>query len=264
MQSEKRAIPIRKIAIIQARSTSSRLPRKCLFHLFGKTVLEHIIDRLERVASLDGICVATTINAADDAIAETARKVGAAVYRGSEQDVLDRYYQAAEQEKADVICRITSDDPLKDPGVIEKVMQEFLNNDCDYASNTLRPTYPEGIDVEVFSFAALIKAWQEGKLPSEREHVTPYIWKHPEKFNLHSVEQTKDMSKLRWTLDYAEDWVFIQQVYDFLYISKPDFGMADVLKLLEARPYLKYINTGIVRNEGYMKSLQEDKDGIRL
>ena len=212
---------------------------------------------------MDGICVATTVNAGDDAIAETAKKAGTAVYRGSEQDVLDRFYQAAGQEKADVICRITSDDPLKDPGVIEKVMQEFLNNDCDYASNTLRPTYPEGIDVEVFSYAALKKAWQEGKLHSEREHVTPYIWKNPEKFSLRSVEHTENLSKLRWTLDYAEDWVFLQQVYDFLYLGKPDFGMADVLKLLKARPYLKDINTGIVRNEGYMKSLQEDKDGIK-
>ena len=257
-------IPIRKIAIIQARSTSTRLPGKCLLHLFGKTVLDHIIDRLKIVPSLDGICVATTVNACDDAIVETAERAGVAVYRGSERDVLDRYYQAAGKEKADVICRITSDDPLKDPEVIEKVIQEFLNKDCDYASNTLRPTYPEGIDVEVFSYAALKKAWQEGKLSSEREHVTPYIWKNPEKFSLHSVEHTENLSELRWTLDYAEDWVFIQQVYDFLYTENPVFAMEDVLDLLEAKPYLKDINSGIVRNEGYMKSLQEDKDGIRL
>ncbi len=226
--------------------------------------MEHIIDRLKRVPSLDGICVATTVNVSDDAIVEIAERVGVDVYRGSEIDVLDRYYQAAEQENADVICRITSDDPLKDPDVIEKVMQEFLSNDCDYASNTLRPTYPEGIDVEVFSFVALKRAWQEGELPSEREHVTPYIWKNAKKFSLHSVEQVKNLSELRWTLDYAEDWLFIQQVYDFLYPDNPAFSMEDVLKLLEARPYLKYINTGIVRNEGYMKSLQADKDGIVL
>ena len=254
---------MRKVAIIQARSTSTRLPGKCLLRLYSKTVLEHIIDRLKRVPSLDGICVATTANDGDDAIVETARKAGTSVYRGSEEDVLDRFYQAARQERADVICRITSDDPLKDPGVIEKVMQEFLNNGCDYASNTLKPTYPEGIDVEVFSRGALEKAWREGKLPSEREHVTPYIWKHPKLFKLISVEYDKDLSKLRWTLDYAEDWVFIQQVYDFLYPDDKAFFMKDVLRLLEERPYLKNINAGIIRNEGYMKSLQEDKDGIK-
>lgn len=235
-----------------------------MLHLFGKTVLEHIIDRLKRVPSLDGICVATTMNVSDDAIVEIAERVGVSVYRGSELDVLDRYYQAARQEKADIICRITSDDPLKDPEVIEKVMQDFLNNDSDYASNTLNPTYPEGIDVEVFSYVALRRAWHEGQLSSEREHVTPYIWKNPKKFKLHSVEHTENLSKLRWTLDYAEDWVFIQQVYDLLYPDKIDFSMEDVLKLLESRPYLKDINTGIERNEGYMKSLQEDKDGIKV
>ena len=264
MQNEKRAIPIRKIAIIQARSTSTRLPGKCLLQLLGKTVLEHILDRLKRVPSLDSICVATTENTVDDAIVKVAGQASVSVYRGSEQDVLDRFYQAARQEQADVICRITSDDPLKDSGVTEKVMQEFLNNECDYASNTLHPTYPEGIDVEVFSYAALKKAWENGRLPSEREHVTPYIWKHPDKFSLLSVENSQDLSKLRWTLDYAEDWVFIQQVYEYLYPINKAFLMDDVLKLLEERPQLKTINAGIMRNEGYMKSLQADKDGKKL
>lgn len=255
---------MKKVAIVQARSTSTRLPGKCLFRLFGKPVLRHILERIQRVSLLEGICLATTENVSDDALVDIAREMEVPFYRGSEQDVLDRFHKAAMQEQADIVCRITADDPLKDPDVIENILREHIGNGCDYTSNTLEPTYPEGLDVEVFSFHALETAWKEGYLPSEREHVTPYLWKNPKKFKLCNVRYDRDLSEHRWTLDYAEDWVFIQQVYEFLYPEKKNFSMQDVLQLMEEKPYLRGLNAGIVRNEGYKKSLKEDKDGAGI
>ena len=249
---------LKRVAIIQVRTTSQRLPNKCLLHLFGKTVLEHIIRRLRYAKSIDEICVATTTNTSDDVIEEIAKNAGVHVYRGSEDDVLDRFYQAAKSVRADVICRVTADDPLKDPQVLDKIMQTYSEGRYDYVSNTMKPSYPEGIDIEIFSFKALEKAWQEGNMPSEREHVTPYIWKNPQLFQTYNVENSQDLSANRWTLDNAADWVFIQQIYDFLYRENSIFYMDDVLKLLDEHPYLTKINNHTVRNEGYLKSLAEE------
>lgn len=248
------------IAILQARTTSTRLPRKILLRLFGKTVLEHIITRVHAAKTVDAICVATTTNATDDVTASIARSCGANVYRGSEDDVLDRFYQAACQTQADTIIRVTADDPFKDPDVIDLIVQTFEQGGFDYVSNTMQPTYPEGIDVEVFSMAALTRAWQEVSLPSEHEHVTPYIWKHPDRFRTQNVTYMEDLSHMRWTLDKPEDWVFIQQVYDALYPEKPIFLMNDILHLLQERPFLADLQSATVRNEGYLKSLAEERN----
>ena len=247
-----------KVAIIQVRTASTRLPNKCILRIRGKAAIEHIIERVEAANLVDNICVGTTNLPVDDVIATLLSKKNITVYRGSENDVLDRFYQAAKIMRADVICRITADDLLKDPVVIDKIMQEFLNGSYDYVSNTITPTYPDGLDIEIFSFSALERAWKCAKLPSEREHVTPYIWKNPSKFKIFNVAYCEDLSHMRWTLDRPEDWVFVQQVYEHLYEEGKIFLMEDVLNLLKDKPYLEKYNNQIVKNEGYIKSIKED------
>ncbi len=250
---------MKRIAIFQVRTASTRLPNKCLLRIFGKTVLEHIIRRIQFAKRLDGICVATTDLASDDIVERICNKNHVLVFRGSETDVLDRFYHAAKVSNADVICRVTADDALKDPGLLDTMMRFFEENTYEYVSNTIEPTYPDGLDLEIMTFSALAKAWENARLPSEREHVTPYIWKHPEIFRLYNFRQGTDLSALRWTLDRPEDWVFVQQVYDYLYSEADVFLMDDVLKLLEKYPRLKMFNQDIVRNEGYMKSLAKEE-----
>ena len=227
------------VAIIQVRSASTRLPGKCMLKIFGKTILEHIILRVSGAKKVQKICVATTQNQEDDIIERIVKKYNVAVYRGSESDVLDRFYQAAKLLQADII-------------------DDFIAGGYDYLSNTIEPTYPEGIDIEVFNFCSLEKAWEEASLPSEREHVTPYIWKNSRKFNLYNKKHAPDLSHLRWTLDKPEDWVFIQQVYDYLYSPERIFHMADILDLLKKHPDLLKINNKTIRNEGYLKSIKDD------
>ena len=203
------------VAIIQVRKGSTRLPGKVLLDIQGKSLLEHFIDRLRVAKLIDNIVIATTTNEKDRGIVEFSQKQDIACYAGSEDDVLDRFYQAARRYKAGIIVRITPDNPFNDPEVTDKVIGYYLKHrdDFDYVSNNIRPTYPEGLDVEVFSFAALEKAWQEAKRPSEREHVTPYIWNHPELFRLANVENDEDLSHHRWTLDYEKDLRFTREVY---------------------------------------------------
>lgn len=246
------------VAIIQARTNSSRLPKKILLKMYGKTILEHIVTRVKKAQNIDEVWIATTDSNDDDAVELISKKIGVQCYRGSENDVLDRYYQSALLAKADIICRITADDPFKDYQVIDQIIDEFNKGEYDYISNTIEPSYPEGIDAEVFSIQALKKAWSEAKLQSEREHVTPYIWKNPDIFKLKNIKYKEDLSSLRWTLDKPEDFVFIQQIYDYLY--NPDneeiFTMNDVLEVLKEHPELAEINKGTIRNEGYIKSLE--------
>ena len=250
---------MKTVGIIQVRTTSTRLPKKCLLKINKKTILEHIILRLKFCKTLDSLCVATTTNKTDDIIECISNELEICVFRGSENDVLDRFYQAAKIISADVICRVTADDPFKDPKIIDNFMREFLVNDYDYLSNTIVPSYPEGIDIEIFRFSALEKAWKDAKLQSEREHVTPYIWKNRNLFKICNKRYKKDISSFRWTLDKPEDWVFIQQIYDRLYEPDKIFYMEDILELLEQEPDLIEINKGTVRNEGYLKSIKQDK-----
>jgi spore coat polysaccharide biosynthesis protein SpsF len=244
-------------AIIQARLGSTRLPGKVLADIQGKTLLEHVIQRVSASKLIEDIIIATTINEKDKAIIDFAHTRGIKCYAGSEDDVLDRFYRAAKKFNVNTIVRITPDDPFKDPEVIDKLIKRYLDkkDDIDYVSNTIKPTYPEGLDAEVFSFRALEKAWREAKKPSEREHVTPYIWKHPEFFRLVNVENDKDLSGLRWTLDTEADLQFAREVYARLYHGQV-FLMKDILALLEAEPELARINAGMERNAGYLKSLK--------
>lgn len=233
---------MRVVVIIQARMGSTRLPGKVLKLLKNKTVLSHVIDRCRSIKLADEIVVATTILPTDDSIEKEALQLGAKCYRGSEDDVLSRYFEAATECNADVIVRITSDCPLIDPYVSNEIINRFLTNEVDYCSNTIIRSYPRGLDTEVFSYSVLEKAYYQAKLSYEREHVTPYIYRNPELFTLDNYVYHQDHSRYRWTLDTIEDWHLISQVYEHLYDTSRMFDWYDVLKLMREYPDLSKIN----------------------
>jgi len=235
------------VAIIQARMGSTRLPGKIMKEILGKPVILWDLDRLSLSKLIDEIVVAIPYGIENDVIVDTIKKYNNKIVttRGSENDVLDRYYQAALQTNADVVVRITSDCPLIDPVVIDYVIEQFLDNDCDYCSNSLTRTYPRGLDVEVFSFIAFKNAWIEAQKDYEREHVTPYIIENPDKFKLLKVTNDIDLSHLRWTLDTNEDFEFISAVYKKICPKKKSFLMDDILELLDREPELIDINRDI-------------------
>jgi len=247
------------VAIVQARVGSTRLPQKVLKSIAGKPMLWHVFDRLKRSKLIDEVVLATTAKGEDAQLLKIAEEGGANVFRGSEEDVLDRYFRAATEFKADVVVRITADCPLVDPEVVDATIKRFLDGDFDYISNIVKPTYPDGLDVEVFSYGALEKAWKGARRSSEREHVTAYIRNHPRSFKIGSVEHRENLSGMRWTVDTEKDLKFVREVYKRLYKKGRIFFMRDVLKLLEKQPELVEINKGIARNEGYAKSLREDR-----
>lgn len=246
-------------AIIQARMGSTRLPGKMLHRIAGKTVLEHVVERVRRATTVRRIIVATTVNPADRKIGSLAEKAGATVFYGSEEDVLDRYYKAARECGAETIVRVTGDCPVIDPALIDRIAHAFTGKDVDYASNALPPTFPDGMDVEVFSFSALERAWTEAVLPSEREHVTPYIYSHPERFRIANLTNAIDASALRLTLDEHSDEILIRKIIRFFKRNNQDtFGLAEILALWRKQPDFFAVNQHIRRNEGYTKSLKSD------
>lgn len=245
-------------AIIQARMGSTRLPGKVLKKIEDKTVLEHIYDRVKASENIDRIIIATTTNPEDDKIEDLCKEHCFSCFRGDQDNVLKRYYEATKKFRVDTIVRITADDPLKEPRVIDKAILKLLSGNYSYVSNTIKPTYPEGIDVEVFTFESLEKAFNQAKLQSEKEHVTPYIWKHPELFNIYNIENDRDLSSLRWTLDSEDDLIFIKEIYRYLYKKDTIFHIEEVLKLLKEKPSLIEINQNHIRNEGYLKSVNEE------
>lgn len=232
------------VAIVQARMSSTRLPGKVMKKIVGKLIILHDIDRIKQIKNLNKIVIATTTKKENDIIVKTIKNYDSeiGIFRGSEDDVLDRYYKAAKEFNADVIVRITSDCPLFDPIVSDKVIEAFLNNECDYCSNTLNRTYPLGLDTEIFSFDTLEKAWKEAKENYQREHVTPYVYEHPDKFKLLNVSNNKNLSHLRWTLDTIKDFKFISEIYKRLYNENNIFHMKNILKILEKEPELIEIN----------------------
>lgn len=247
-------------AIIQARMGSSRLPSKVLADVGGRPMLQRVIERIEACAGINKVVVATTTASSDDALESWIHANSrCSVYRGSENDVLDRFYQCATQFASSIIVRVTADDPLKDPGLISQALK-WLEADpaLDYCSNTLHPTYPEGLDIEVFRFEALERAHRDAVLPSDREHVTPYIWRNPSLFRLKNIEFGRDLSSWRWTVDKPEDLEFVRAVFAH-FPENPLVSYVDVIALLDAHPELHAINQGTVRNEGYLKSIQLEK-----
>lgn len=244
--------------IIQARMCSTRLPGKTLAKIAGEPLLGHLVRRARLIPQVGKVIIATTTNPADAAILEFAAENGLPTHVGSENDVLDRFYQTAKKYDVSTIVRVTPDCPLMDPGIAGQVVEEFVSSDepLDYVSNVNPPTYPDGLDTEVFSFTALERSWHEARKKSEREHVTPYMRNHPELFRLKNVEHREDLSALRWTVDEPRDLEFARAVYERL--GSTMFGMTEVLALLRDEPHLADLNRGIKRNEGYVKSLRED------
>jgi len=247
------------LAILQARVTSSRLPGKVLKPIMGRPMLALQIERVLRANKIDQLIIATSNDPSDDELETLCREVNVPCYRGSLNDVLDRFYQTTQTFKPEHVVRITGDCPLIDPEVIDDVIAFYLNGDYDYASNAVEPTFPDGLDVEIFRFSILEEAWKEAALPSQREHVTPFIHQQPDRYRVGHYKNTEDLSHLRWTVDEPEDFDLINKIYEELYPFKPNFRMVDILNLLQQKPEWLTINKQFERNEGFMKSLHEDR-----
>ena len=232
---------MRVVAIIQARMGSTRLPGKVMADIGGDTMLARVVERIKRAQLLDGVVVASTVNPADEVIADECQRLDVPLYRGKENDVLDRYYQAATLHQSDTIVRITSDCPLIDPSVVDKVIGAFSAEGPDYASNIIERTYPTGLDTEVMTMSALTRAWQEAREAYERVHVTPYIYENPKLFRLLHVKAQTDYSHHRWTVDVPEDLAFVRAVYHSLG-NDESISWKDVVDLLEKDPSLGEIN----------------------
>ncbi|WP_061212750.1 cytidylyltransferase domain-containing protein [Syntrophomonas wolfei] len=239
------------VVIVQARMTSTRLPGKVLCEVMGKPLLEYQIERLRQVTQADELIIATTTNDTDQPIIELCKRLGVAYYRGPEEDVLSRYYEAAAQFGADVVVRVTSDCPLIDPGVMDEVISLYINNyeKYDYVSNTLERTYPRGLDTEVFSMAALEKACREAREKPEREHVTLFMYRRPEQFRLANSSNAIDYSQHRWTLDTPEDFQFIKLILQELYPLNSRFSWMELIGLLNEHPEWVQINAAVKQKE---------------
>jgi glutamate-1-semialdehyde 2,1-aminomutase/spore coat polysaccharide biosynthesis protein SpsF len=244
------------VAIIQARMGSTRLPGKVLMEICGKPLLWHVVNRVSYSKYISQIVIATSTNPKDDEIEKFAKKYKLKVFRGSENDCLDRYYKAAKKYKADVIVRITADCPLICPEIIDRVIAEFKKNNSDYVSNSIIRTFPDGVDVEVFSFKTLKKAWEEAKDALEREHVTVYI-RNSGKFKIKNLVNDKPVEpqEYKWSVDRIEDLEFVREVYKHLYKDNKIFSYDDIMSLLNRYPEIKNINSNSVVDEGYYRSL---------
>ena len=237
---------------------ASRLPNKVLMPLAGKPVLEHVIRRCQHAQLVNRVIVATTVELKDLDIVNFVGGTGISVFSGSANDVLDRYYRAARLFELQHVVRITADCPMIDPDVIDRVIAEYFDKEADYAANTLEETYPDGEDVEVFSFDVLSRTWNNAKMPSEREHVTPYIRKN-EIFRKVNIRNEANWGHCRWTLDEPGDYQKLKHIFNALYERKPYFGMHDVFDFLAEHPEIDRINSGIARNEGYAKSIRDEE-----
>ena len=246
------------LAIIQARMGSTRLPGKVLMNLEDKTVIEHVVDRVCKSKLINKIVVATSIDSNNLPMVKLCAEKNISIFIGSEDDVLDRFYQTAKLFNPDHIVRITADCPMMDPNIIDLTIERHFSSKADYTSNTITETFPDGEDVEIFTFNSLKRAWNEAKLSSEREHVTPYI-RNNDLFKIESISNKENFSSKRWTLDNREDFEFMKVVFRNLYCINNYFGMDMIVDFLKKNPDIEKINNHIFRNEGYKKSLNEDK-----
>ena len=247
-------------AILQARFSSSRLPGKVLKPVLGKPMLLHQIERLSKVAGIDRLIVATSQEPSDLPIVELCQEHHIDCFQGDLGDVLDRFYHCAEIYPAEHIVRLTGDCPLVDPQIIDELITFHLDGGFDYSSNCIEPTLPDGLDAEIMRLSSLETAWREAQLPSEREHVTPYLYNNPHIFHCGSYRYHENLSALRWTVDEASDFEFITKVYERLYEKNSSFSMMDILQLMQDDSTLQDINSSIARNQGLLKSLAEDEN----
>lgn len=239
----------RIVATIEARMTSTRLPGKVLLEAAGKPMLQHMIERLQRVPSLDGVVVATTVNATDDPIVQLAERLGVGYFRGSEDDVLQRVLDAARAHDVDVIVETTGDCPLIDPVLVEACVQGYIMAGVDYVSNILERTYPIGMDTQVFATDVLADVAARTSDAADHEHVSLYIYRHPEIYTLKNMPGPAELTrpKLGLTLDTPEDYRLLRAVFEALYPQNPAFSLGDVLNLLDTDPKLGEINAHIRR-----------------
>jgi spore coat polysaccharide biosynthesis protein SpsF len=237
------------IIIVQARMTSTRLPGKVLKTILDKPLLEYQIERLQRVRNIDELVIATTINMTDEPIVSLCHQLGIHCYRGSENDVLSRFYGAAQEYAADAVVRITSDCPLIDPQIIEQVVDFYKSTDYDYVSNCLERTYPRGMDTEIFSMLALSEAFAEATTIPDREHVTPFIYRQSERYRLGYVYYEKDYSHYRWTVDTQEDFALIRRIIEALYPQQPEFTLEVCLDLLNQHLDWAQLNSHIEQKQ---------------
>lgn len=234
-------------AFIQARMGATRLPGKPLLKVLGRPLLSYLIERLKRAKSLDEVIVVTSTSPRDDAIETEALKNGVKCFRGSEENVLERFYQAAQHYHPEVIVRITADCPLIDPAVIDAAVNSFKLGPYDYVSNALERTYPRGMDVEVFSFKALAESYLNAKENYEKEHVTPYIYRHPQNFVIGHQKQPENHSEWRWTVDTQEDFAVVSKLLASLYPKKPNFTLHDLTTLFLQHPEWLAMNSHIIQ-----------------
>lgn len=234
-------------AIIEARMTSSRLPGKILLPVLGKPLLELLVERLKRAKTLDYIIIATTSNACDDPVERLANSLGVGCFRGSEEDVLSRVLSAAKYHSCDIIVEITGDCPLIDPEIVDTLVTIYQQNSYDYVSNVLKLTFPNGMDTQVFSTATLAKVEELTDDPVDHEHVSLYIYEHPEIFSLFNYESglPEKYWNLRLTVDTQEDFELIKRIYETIYPKKPEFILSDIIRLLDDERELLDINRHI-------------------
>lgn len=237
------------VCLVQARVGSTRLPGKILKEICGKTILHHEIDRLKKCKEIDEIVIATTDKEDDDKIVNEAKKLSVKYFRGSENDVLSRFYYAAKENNADIVVRVTSDCPCIDFEILDKMLiyfkEKYKEKQVDYLSNTIKRTYPRGYDIEIFTFSALEKSYINAKKEYEREHVTPYIYDKTNNFLKLSFENKEDYSEYRVTLDTIEDFIVIKNIFENLYYKNPYFKLNDVVQYLNNNLHIVDINKHI-------------------
>lgn len=257
-------------AIIQARMSSTRLPKKVLLEIEKKPMLYYVVKQVSASNLIDEIIIATSTCSEDDVIANYCKKLKIKCFRGSIDDVLDRYYKCAKKFLCKTIVRITSDCPLIDPTVIDNIITKFKENSYDYVSNNIKKNgnswqndtcnFPQGMTVEVSTLSALEKAWKNAKKPSEREHVFPYVQSNPQIFRISSVRHHRNLSHIRCTVDRTEDLKFVQEIYKRITPAKKFLSMRDILQIIRKEPELLQINNKISFDEGYKKSLAKDAE----
>ena len=246
------------VAILQARCNSSRLPNKVLKPILNKPMIQWQIERLNQSKCIDKLIVATSDEVSDLPLVQLCNDLGIDVYRGSLNNVLDRFYQVAIQTTPHLIVRLTGDCPLIDPAVVDEVIGFMKAGNFDYVSNSIEPSYPDGLDVEVFTFKTLQNIYDNAKLSSEKEHVTLYVANNRPLFNIGVYKNTVDLSHHRWTVDEPNDFELVSAIFEGLTNFEGHFRMKDVLLFLEKDETLRNLNSNIQRNEGLLKSIDKD------
>ena len=254
--------------IIQARMGSTRLPNKILLKIGDKSVLHHVVNQTKSSKFVNDVIIATTTSSKDKKIVNFCTKHNLKFFCGSNHDVLDRYYKCAKKFSCDPVVRISSDCPFIDPHVIDKIILKFLKNSYDYVANNLEKInnkwqnslckFPQGMVIEICKFSSLEKAWKQAKKPSEREHVFPYIQFHPKIFKISNINNKKDLSFIRCTVDRKQDLKFVREIWKRLPKSKKTIYINDILRIIDKEPNLVEINNKIAFDEGYKKSIRND------